>query len=53
MTNIDGRDVKDIGSGYDADPGLSMSLRAEAYLDPKWLDLEQRAAGRAGVVLRR
>ncbi|GAA0455869.1 ring-hydroxylating oxygenase subunit alpha [Actinoplanes capillaceus] len=43
MTNIDGRDVKDIGSGYDADPGLSMSLRAEAYLDPKWLDLEQRA----------
>ncbi|GGN85886.1 ring-hydroxylating oxygenase subunit alpha [Actinoplanes lobatus] len=43
MTNVDGRDVKDIGSGYDTDPGRSMSLRAEAYLDPKWLDLEQRA----------
>jgi phenylpropionate dioxygenase-like ring-hydroxylating dioxygenase large terminal subunit len=43
MTTVDIQDVKDIGSGYDPDPARSMSLRAAAYLDPKWLDLDQRA----------
>jgi phenylpropionate dioxygenase-like ring-hydroxylating dioxygenase large terminal subunit len=43
MTAVDLQDVKDIGSGYDPDPARSMSLRAAAYLDPKWLDLDQRA----------
>ncbi|GIE29547.1 ring-hydroxylating oxygenase subunit alpha [Actinoplanes italicus] len=43
MTKVDLQDVKDIGSGYDPDPARSMSLRAAAYLDPKWLELDQRA----------
>ncbi|MBL7252769.1 aromatic ring-hydroxylating oxygenase subunit alpha [Paractinoplanes lichenicola] len=37
------RDVKEIGSGYDPDPALSMSLRAAAYTEPKWHDLDVRA----------
>jgi phenylpropionate dioxygenase-like ring-hydroxylating dioxygenase large terminal subunit len=43
MTTVDIQDIKDIGSGYDPDPARSMSLRAAAYLDPEWLDLDQRA----------
>ncbi|MBV9832323.1 MAG: ring-hydroxylating oxygenase subunit alpha [Marmoricola sp.] len=33
-------DVIRIESGYDPDPGRSMSLRSEAYVDPKWHDAE-------------
>jgi carnitine monooxygenase subunit len=35
--------VRAIGAGYDVDPARSMSLRAAAYTDPKWLDCELRA----------
>ncbi|WP_433795670.1 aromatic ring-hydroxylating oxygenase subunit alpha [Actinoplanes sp. CA-252034] len=40
---VDRQDVKDIGSGYDPDPARSMSLRAAAYTDPQWVDVDQRA----------
>ncbi|MBM2615048.1 ring-hydroxylating oxygenase subunit alpha [Actinoplanes sp. LDG1-06] len=43
MTAVNVRDVKEIGSGYDPDPARSMSLRAAAYTDPKWLDADLRA----------
>jgi phenylpropionate dioxygenase-like ring-hydroxylating dioxygenase large terminal subunit len=35
-------DVRRVASGYDPDPARSMSLRAEAYTDPRWsvADLE-------------
>jgi len=36
-------DVRAIAAGYDADPARSMSLRAEAYTDSKWLDADVRA----------
>lgn len=36
-------DVARIASGYDADPALSYSLRAEAYTDPAWADVDLRA----------
>lgn len=29
-------EVRAIASGYDENPARSMSLRAEAYTDPKW-----------------
>jgi len=31
-----------IGSGYDPDPSRSLSLRAEAYTDPVWFNIDQR-----------
>ncbi|BEL07338.1 carnitine monooxygenase subunit YeaW [Actinoplanes sichuanensis] len=40
---VNRQDVKDIGSGYDPDPARSMSLRAAAYTDPRWVDVDQRA----------
>ncbi|MFC4063371.1 aromatic ring-hydroxylating oxygenase subunit alpha [Actinoplanes subglobosus] len=40
---VNRQDVKDIGSGYDPDPARSMSLRAAAYVDPRWLDVDQKA----------
>jgi phenylpropionate dioxygenase-like ring-hydroxylating dioxygenase large terminal subunit len=40
---VDRQDVKDIGSGYDPDPARSMSLRAAAYVDPRWLDVDRQA----------
>jgi choline monooxygenase len=43
MTPVSSSDVRDIAAGFDPDPALSMSLRAAAYTDPKWLDLETRA----------
>ncbi|GAA1608762.1 aromatic ring-hydroxylating oxygenase subunit alpha [Actinoplanes couchii] len=36
-------DVEAIAAGYDPDPARSMSLRSEAYVDPRWLALEQKA----------
>ncbi|MEV1170901.1 ring-hydroxylating oxygenase subunit alpha [Nonomuraea sp. NPDC049784] len=32
-----------ISAGYDPDPTLSMSLHADAYTDPMWFDVDQRA----------
>lgn len=43
MTQVTTEDVRRISVGYDADPGQSMSLRAEAYVEPQWLDAELRA----------
>lgn len=37
------QDVRDVSSGFDADPARSMSLRAAAYTDPRWHDLDLRA----------
>lgn len=36
-------EVKAIATGYDADPANSLSLRAEAYTDPKWYDVDLKA----------
>ena len=33
----------DISEGYDPDPAASLSLHADAYTEPVWFDLEQRA----------
>jgi len=44
MTAVSEQDVRDIGAGYDPDPAYSMSLRAAAYTDPKWQDLERLQA---------
>jgi phenylpropionate dioxygenase-like ring-hydroxylating dioxygenase large terminal subunit len=35
--------IDHISAGYDPDPALSMSLHADAYTDPKWFDVDQRA----------
>ncbi|MCA1186193.1 MULTISPECIES: aromatic ring-hydroxylating dioxygenase subunit alpha [unclassified Saccharopolyspora] len=43
MTTLTTDEVKAISQGYDADPGRSMSLRAEAYTDAKWYDADLRA----------
>ncbi|MFI6391906.1 SRPBCC family protein [Nonomuraea sp. NPDC050547] len=32
-----------ISAGYHPDPALSMSLHADAYTDPAWFDVDQRA----------
>ncbi|GII05846.1 aromatic ring-hydroxylating oxygenase subunit alpha [Planobispora takensis] len=36
-------EIDHISAGYDPDPALSMSLHADAYTDPKWFAVEQRA----------
>ncbi|MEU8235538.1 ring-hydroxylating oxygenase subunit alpha [Actinoplanes sp. NPDC048967] len=43
MTAVTARDVQDIASGHHPDPARSRSLRAAAYTDPKWFDLDLRA----------
>src|ERR1700712_1095022 len=43
MTSLTGADLDRISSGYDEDPGRSMSLRSEAYVDPKWHEAELRS----------
>lgn len=35
--------VERIARGYTADPATSMSLAAEAYVDPSWFEVDQRA----------
>ncbi len=40
MAPVTDQDVRDIAAGYDPDPGNSMSLRSEAYVEPKWHDAE-------------
>ena len=43
MSQITRAEVESVGSGYDADPARSFTLRAEAYTDPRWAEHEQRA----------
>ncbi|WP_413803642.1 hypothetical protein [Streptomyces iranensis] len=42
MATLTAEEAETIASGYDQDPANSMSLRSEAYTDPKWhtVDLE-------------
>ena len=42
MALVTADDVRRVASGYDPDPARSMSLRSEAYTDPRWsaADLE-------------
>ena len=43
MTLLSHADVERISAGFDADPGRSMSLRAEAYTDPHWGEADLKA----------
>ncbi|MFG1821680.1 SRPBCC family protein [Microbispora bryophytorum] len=43
MASVTTADVRRVGTGYHKDPGRSMSLRAEAYTDPRWLDVDVQA----------
>ncbi|MBX6382649.1 MAG: ring-hydroxylating oxygenase subunit alpha [Microbispora sp.] len=43
MTPVTMADVRRVGAGYHEDPARSMSLRAEAYTDPRWLEVDLRA----------
>jgi len=43
MPLITASDVDRVASGYDPDPALSHSLRAEAYTDPRWAEADARA----------
>jgi phenylpropionate dioxygenase-like ring-hydroxylating dioxygenase large terminal subunit len=43
MTSLTEADLDRISSGYDEDPGRSMSLLSEAYVDPKWHEAELRS----------
>ncbi|MGI5501347.1 aromatic ring-hydroxylating oxygenase subunit alpha [Lentzea sp. CA-135723] len=40
---VTAEDVHRIATGYHPDPARSMSLRAEAYVDPAWSSFEDRA----------
>ncbi|NMM43445.1 Rieske 2Fe-2S domain-containing protein [Rhodospirillaceae bacterium KN72] len=39
---LDQQDIDAIRRGYHANPSQSLSLRKEAYIDPKWFDADQR-----------
>lgn len=43
MTAVTREDVGRVATGYDKDPGRSMSLRAETYTDARWLDADVQA----------
>lgn len=43
MTPITRDDYRRVSAGYDADPSLSLSLHAEAYTDPLWLQADLEA----------
>ena len=43
MTQLTATDVESVGAGFDEDPSSSMSLRAEAYTDSKWAEVDLRA----------
>ena len=43
MTPPSPREFDSIRVGYHADPARSLSLRSEAYVDPIWFDVDQRA----------
>jgi carnitine monooxygenase subunit len=40
MALVTANDVREIAAGFDSDPARSMSLRSEAYTDPKWAAAE-------------
>lgn len=44
MTSLDTTDAHgDIGAGYNSDPARSHSLKAEAYVERHWLEVERQA----------
>ncbi|WP_037955413.1 aromatic ring-hydroxylating oxygenase subunit alpha [Streptomyces sulphureus] len=43
MTDVTADQVTAIAAGYDEDPANSMSLRADAYTEPKWYAIDQQA----------
>src|SRR5215510_10110511 len=43
MITLTPDEVTEIASGYDEVPDRSMSLRAEAYTDPKWAQVDLQA----------
>jgi choline monooxygenase len=43
MARVTAADVERIASGYHTDPAQSWSLRAEAYTDARWVELELHA----------
>lgn len=43
MTQVSIEDVRLISGGYHSDPARSMSLRAEAYVDPQWVRVDREA----------
>ncbi|MEV4297271.1 aromatic ring-hydroxylating oxygenase subunit alpha [Microbispora rosea] len=43
MASVTMDDVRRVGTGFHEDPARSMSLRAETYTDPRWLDVDVRA----------
>jgi choline monooxygenase len=43
MTPVTLDDVREIASGFDPDPARSMSLRSEAYTEPKWAEADLEA----------
>src|SRR5689334_14729591 len=40
MAPVTVADVHDIASGFDPDPARSLSLRAAAYTEPRWLEAD-------------
>ncbi|WP_432871696.1 aromatic ring-hydroxylating oxygenase subunit alpha [Microbispora rosea] len=43
MASVTMDDVRRVGTGFHEDPARSMSLWAETYTDPRWLDVDIRA----------
>lgn len=43
MAAITADDVLEISRGFDSDPARSMSLRSDAYTEPRWLDADLTA----------
>ncbi|MEM7271259.1 MAG: aromatic ring-hydroxylating dioxygenase subunit alpha, partial [Pseudomonadota bacterium] len=43
MHQLTAADITRIRDGYDANPARALSLNAEAYTDPRWLEFEQSA----------
>jgi choline monooxygenase len=43
MAPLTAEDVERIASGHHPDPARSMSLRAAAYTDPRWAEVDLRA----------
>jgi carnitine monooxygenase subunit len=43
MATVTADDVRRVATGFHNDPGQSMSLRAEAYTDPRWLEVDVQA----------
>ncbi len=43
MKSITEQDVRAVARGFDPDPARSMSLLADAYTEPKWLEADLEA----------